>query len=80
MTLKIAPEAYALAEEIARLSGESLSQAIETALREKLARLKADALAEELMLIGMDCANRLKGPWRTVDHGALLHNEMGLPR
>jgi antitoxin VapB len=54
---------------------------VTTALRERLARIEApDALAEDLLALGRDCAARLKEPWRGVDHGALLYDEKGLPR
>jgi len=50
-------------------------------LRERLERLEApDALAEELLELGRDCARRLKEPWRSADHGDLLYDEKGLPR
>jgi antitoxin VapB len=74
-------EAHALATRIARTTGESLTQAVTTALRERLAHLEApDLLADELLAIGRDCAARLKEPWRSVDHGDLLYDEQGLPR
>jgi antitoxin VapB len=74
-------EAHALAVRVARMTGESLTQAVTRALRERLARIEApDALAEDLLALGRDCAARLKEPWRTADHGALLYDEKGLPR
>jgi antitoxin VapB len=74
-------EAHALAIRVARITGESLTQAVTTALRERLARIEApDALAEELLALGGDCAARLQEPWRGVDHDALLYDERGLPR
>jgi antitoxin VapB len=54
---------------------------LEVVLRERLERLEApDALAEELLELGRDCARRLKEPWRSADHGDLLYDEKGLPR
>ena len=41
---------------------------------------QADALAEELLAIGRDCASRLKKSYRFVDHGDLLYDDRGLPR
>ena len=50
-------------------------------------RLRADntepdqaSKAEALLALGHDCAARLTDPWRTVDHGALLYDDKGLPR
>ena len=73
-------EAHALAVRVARLTGESLTEAVTTALRERLARVEApDTLVEELLALGRDCAARLDAPTRTIDHGALLYDEKGLP-
>jgi antitoxin VapB len=72
---------HALAVQVARLTGESLTEAVTTSLRERLARIEQpDELANELLQIGQDCARHLGGPWRTMDHGALLYDEKGLPR
>jgi antitoxin VapB len=74
-------EAHALAARVAEMTGETLTQAVTTALRERLARIEQpDALAEDLLALGRDCAARLKEPWRSADHGALLYDEKGLPR
>ncbi len=74
-------ETYALASRLAKVTGESLTQAVTTALRERLARIEQpDALVEDLLALGRDCAARLKEPWRDADHGALLYDEKGLPR
>ena len=73
-------ETHALAVRVAQLTGESLTEAVTTSLRERLIRIdQPDALADELLQIGQDCASHLKDPWRTVDHGALLYDDMGLP-
>lgn len=76
-------EAHQLAEELARLSGESMTAAVTEALRERLARLRRErggSLAERLLAIGKDCAGRLQEPYRSADHGDLLYDERGLPR
>lgn len=77
------PETHRLAQELAELTGESLSDAVTEALRERLERvrsLKGDSLAERLLSIGRDCAWRLKEPYRSIDHGELLYDERGLPK
>lgn len=74
-------EAHVLAAKIAGATGESLTEAVTVALRERLARIEApDALAGELLELGRDCARRLKEPWRSGDHADLLYDEKGLPR
>lgn len=84
MTLNIKhPDAHRLAREIASLTGETLTDAVTTALRERLARERAARggdLAERLVAIGVDCAARLREPYATGDPAELLHDEAGLPR
>ena len=78
------PEAYRLANRVARITGESMTQAVTTALRERLARLdqsgRMASLAGELMAIGADCASRLSPRTKRLDHGEFLYDEKGLPR
>jgi antitoxin VapB len=76
-------EAHRLARELARLTGESQTAAVTIALRERLERLQGDQhadLAARLLAIGRDCAARLPEPYRSIDHGVLLYDELGLPR
>ena len=76
-------ETYGLIEKLAQTTGENMTQAVTQAVRERLDRLsrpKKPGLAERLLRIGKDCAPRLKGPSRTIDHGDLLYDEKGLPR
>jgi antitoxin VapB len=72
-----------LARELARLTGESMTAAVTEAVRERLDRVhreRAAGLADRLLVIGKDCAARLKEPFRSADHGDLLYDERGLPR
>jgi antitoxin VapB len=76
-------ETYRLVEELAKLTGETLTGAVTQAVRERLDRLnrqRGARLADRLLLIGKDCAARLKDPFRSADHGDLLYDERGLPR
>jgi antitoxin VapB len=76
-------ETHRLAQELASLTGESMTTAVTMALRERLGRLRArgrGALAERLLEIGRDSAPRFKEPFRSADHGDLLYDEKGLPR
>ena len=76
-------ETYRLVEELARLTGETRTATVTQAVRERLARIRAEqdgALADRLLAIGRDCAEHLKEPFRTADHGDLLYDEHGLPR
>jgi antitoxin VapB len=75
--------AHRLAQELAAVTGESLTAAVTEALRERLERVRRQqdaSLAERLLHIGRDCADRLKQPYRSVEHGELLYGDDGLPR
>ena len=76
-------EAHLLAEELSKLTGESMTTAVTIALRERLTRVRhqrGPSLADRLLAIGRDCAARLKEPFRSADHGDILYDERGLPR
>jgi len=52
-------ETHRLAQELARLTGESMTAAVTEALRERLERVRrerAAGLADRLLAIGKDCA------------------------
>lgn len=86
MSLNIKNEdAHKLAQQLARVSGESMTEAVTEAIRERLKRLQdkhkhAPKLSDRLLEIGQDCAPRLKEPFRSSDHGDLLYDERGLPK
>ncbi len=78
------PETEALARALARRTGESLTQALAVALRERLERLStgeraADRLSR-LRALSADAGGRWRDDLRTVEHGDLLYDEAGLPR
>ena len=72
-----------MADELARMTGETATGAVTIALREQLVheRRKRDAalLAQELHAIGQSCAALLTPGSATVEHGNLLYDERGLP-
>jgi antitoxin VapB len=83
MSLNIkSAEADRLVEALSRLTGESKTQAVIEALRERLERERRErnrsALACELLAIGKRCAEY--GRHDATDHGDLLYDERGLPR
>jgi len=84
MALNIKNEqALKLAQELAELTGESMTAAVTEAVRERLDRVRGKqgtSLADRLLKIGRECAAHLNEPYRSVDHGELLYNEKGLPR
>ena len=76
------PETDELARRLAKETGESLTEAIRLAVRERLERelRRGDGLAERLLEIGRRCAGTLGGTYDSADHAALLYDEKGLPR
>ncbi len=76
-------DTHRLAQELAALTGETMTAAVTEALRERLERVRRErgvSLADRLLAIGRDCASHLKEPFRSVDHAELLYDERGLPR
>jgi antitoxin VapB len=75
------PEARHLAQAIANITGEKLTQAVIGALRERYERLErreARASVEELRGIAARAASYINGPY--PDHSDFLYNERGLPK
>jgi len=73
-------EAHRLAQELAALTGESLTTAVTQALRERLTRVRRHGLAERLMTIAHDCGPRWKEPFKSAEHCDLLYDDLGLPK
>ncbi len=77
-------EAHRLARELAALTGETLTDAVTAAVRERLERERrardTDERLERLRAIVRDAAPRFKEPWKSIDHGELLYDERGLPK
>lgn len=76
MTLNIKdPAAHALARQLAKETGETMTHAVTEAIRERLERVRLQrrsaATAADLLAIGRRCASTLKG--QPVDHGTLLY-------
>ena len=82
MTLNIKdPQARDLAQTLARETGETMTQAVIRALRERLDRVERSrrtSSAEELLAIGRRSAQALR--CAPVAHGEFLYDERGLPR
>ena len=77
-------ETCRLADELARLTGETMTGAVTVALRERLEREKrersAEALVREMRAIAERCA-KLMGPGPSaVEIGEMLYDEQGLPK
>jgi antitoxin VapB len=75
--------AHDLARELAEMTGESMTQAVTVAVRERRDRLRAESgrsLADRLLAIGRVSAGRMSSELREADHGDLLYGPDGLPR
>ncbi|HKD84604.1 MAG TPA: type II toxin-antitoxin system VapB family antitoxin [Terriglobales bacterium] len=75
------PEAHRLAEELAHRTGETMTEAVTQALRERLERIRRPQkgrLAERILAIGRDCAAHLEEPIKSMDVDDLLYDEDGL--
>lgn len=76
-------ETHRMAQELARLTGESMTVAVGEAIRERLERVRGKSgrgMAARIMKIAKECGPLWKEPFRSVDHGDLLYDEKGLPK
>ena len=83
MSLNIkSPEAHALAGELARITGESMTKAVTEAIRERLEREQRRRDEEAVVAKAMAIARRVASYPRKDrrPHGELLYDERGLPR
>jgi antitoxin VapB len=71
-------ETEKLIKELAATTGETLTEAVTAAVRERLMRVNRKGLAERLMAIGRETAPYLRD---VPDHAELLYDEKtGLPK
>jgi antitoxin VapB len=84
MSLNIKNEkTHRMAQELARLTGESMTAAVSEAIRERLERVRGNSgkgIAERIMEIARECGPLWKEPYKSIDHGDLLYDEKGLPK
>jgi antitoxin VapB len=84
MALNIKDEkAHRMAQQLARLTGESMTKAVAEAVRERLERVlrnRGTSKAERILKIAKECGPLWKEPFRSIDHGDLLYDEKGLPK
>jgi antitoxin VapB len=84
MSLNIkSKQAHQLAAKVSKLTGETLTEAVTQALRERVDRLQRQqdsSLSERLAEIGKDAAKHLKEPFRSMNPDDFLYDEKGLPK
>jgi antitoxin VapB len=74
---------HRLVRQLAKVTGESMTAAVEKAVEERLERFRRtgkDGLAERLMKIGKECSEHLKEPYKSMDIDELLYDEKGMPK
>jgi antitoxin VapB len=75
------PEAHRLAQAIAKITGETLTDAVILALRERYERLevrRGKASVEELSAIAKRASAQVNRPY--LDHAKFLYDDHGLPK
>lgn len=79
------PEAHALAERVAALTGETLTEAVTRALRERLDRIERskgfdESRYQRLKAIASGSRDLWREPYLSAEIGDLLYDERGLPK
>jgi antitoxin VapB len=77
------PETYKLAQELSKQTGETMTDAVTIAVRERLERVRharRGTRLKRLQRIVDDLAPRFKEPFKSIDHGDLLYDENGMPK
>jgi antitoxin VapB len=76
------PKTYKLAQEVAQLTGESMAQAVTTALEERKAKLEKEDRIARLTAISKSIAKRLNAPGgpKMMEIEDLYDEETGLPK
>jgi antitoxin VapB len=75
------PETTRLIRELAQATGESLTEAVTTAVRERLQRVRTDFDVDEILEWVGQVTAELPPGFFDVDHDELLYDdELGLPK
>jgi antitoxin VapB len=74
-------ETYRLARELADATGETMTEAVTVAVRERLERVRKNIDIDAVLEIVRDIRSRVPSDFFDVDHGELLYDdELGLPK
>ena len=74
------PETHRLAKQLAEATGESMTEAVRIAVKERLQRVERAGMAERLLAIGAEMAARMPKEFRETNPDDLLYDEFGLPK
>ena len=72
-------EARMLADEITKRTGETITEAVTIALKQRLKKLTLEERLARIDQLTTDISSRLEEPWKSIDHGDLLYDENGMP-
>jgi antitoxin VapB len=77
-------ETHRLAKELAELTGESVTEAVTVAVKERLQHLKKgreiEGRVQAMLAIAKETAPHFRPGFTSTDIGDLLYDERGLPR
>jgi antitoxin VapB len=73
-------KARELVDQITNRTGETLTDAIIAALKERLQKLTIEERLARVDEITKDITSRLQEPWKSSDHADLLYDELGIPK
>jgi antitoxin VapB len=72
-------ETRALLDEIVGRTGESVTEAVNAALRERLRELTREEKLARGRAISKECGPLWVEPWKSMEHGDMLYDEDGMP-
>jgi antitoxin VapB len=76
-------QTHRLVRKLARLTGRTMTGAVEHAVRKELKEVEAkpgDDKLERILKIAREAAPLWEEPYKSTDHGDLLYDERGLPK
>lgn len=75
------PDTYRLIRELSDTTGESLTQAVTVAVRERLERVRSiESEIDDILELVDGIRARLPADFFDVEHGDLLYDDRGLPK
>lgn len=74
------PEAYRLIRKLADATGESMTEAVTVAVRERLERIGRDFRVDEILAMAKEIRDRLPPGYLDQDFDNLLYDKDGLPK
>ena len=73
-------ETHALAAEVARRTGKTMAEAVNDSLKMHLRVLTKEERRARVIEIMNELKPLWKEPWKSMEHGDLLYDDLGLPK